>query len=412
MATFGNQNTEANPYGAGANEKHASKFTLTEPGYVTTMFVYLDGLGPGGGNQVHRAIIYDDDGASGDPGTLLGVSAELTLIDDSAGSWREFTFTTPVALAAGDYYLGFHSGLTSQTSRYWRGDTAALQKLNIGDTYSDGTNATWGSVSNDLGPLSVYATYTTVVAVGRSLVLPYVMNGCAGRSLALPSTVRSFVARSLVAPYIIRVNVGQSISTPYVMHGAVGKSLALAYLAQAHVGRSLVLVYSIGQEGMAFPHKHAGDAFDDGASVAFGFSFPDPRVLSIFGTYVLPWVPEQVPALHTARLGFQTAQARLGRLGQVGERRVVALGWHGTSVDDERGSVAIVRPGSELADDLVGTFVRVSPLADRRRSVIAFVHASSDELDEDVDMSLSRRTFMAVGLLSEDLLDGVIEVVG
>jgi hypothetical protein len=151
------------------------------------------------------------------------------------------------------------------------------------------------------------------------------------------------------------------------------------------------------------------DAYNDGASNPFGAATLDAHQIALFATYVLDWAAPNVADLHIGRYGFATAQAEFGRSGVDPRRRRVNLGWHGTSKDPERGSFAIVRSGSDAAA-LLGERIRVTTfISGKPRSVRAYVHNERD-LEEDVDVSLTRMLFLHVGLFSVDNVPAIVEV--
>ena len=51
-------------------------------------------------------MIYKD--VQGEPGALLATSAQRTITDGSPPVWVDFTFTAPVSLGPGNYWLGLH----------------------------------------------------------------------------------------------------------------------------------------------------------------------------------------------------------------------------------------------------------------------------------------------------------------
>src|SRR5436190_22298298 len=98
MATFGDLNAGATGVGAPpANSKAVSKFTLDRAGTVDVVSV------AGSGSSHIKAVIYDNSGSGGLPGARKGISQEVL----SPSGQVNYTFSPGVALAAGDYWLGF-----------------------------------------------------------------------------------------------------------------------------------------------------------------------------------------------------------------------------------------------------------------------------------------------------------------
>ena len=157
-ATFGKTTIGATPGNGLANEKAGNKFTLREPGSITQLSAYVDGLGPGTGNQVMRMLVYTD--SAGVPGTKRVTSAEVTVRDGQAAGWVHFTVSPAVSLSAGTYWIVSHHGPNSNTIRRYRDTgTTGSTKYNT-DSYSDGASSSFGTASNGSAIFSFYATYT------------------------------------------------------------------------------------------------------------------------------------------------------------------------------------------------------------------------------------------------------------
>lgn len=112
--------------------------------------------------------------------------------------------------------------------------------------------------------------------------------------------------------------------------------------------------------------------------------------------------------LMISRRAFPVAQALLS--GPV--LRLVAeaaeIGWHGSQTHPETGSVALVREDGPYVD-LVGQIVRIErPVPTEPREVFAYVFATAPILG---DISLARRTFMGLGILANESIEGSIGIV-
>jgi hypothetical protein len=82
--------------------------------------------------------------------------------------------------------------------------------------------------------------------------------------------------------------------------------------------------------------------------------------------------------------------------------------WHGSEAHKETGAIALVPLEGDLSD-LVGNVVRVTRIEGfRRRSVCAYVYA---RVDMEGDLSLARRPFMQLGLLANESIECLVEVV-
>lgn len=110
------------------------------------------------------------------------------------------------------------------------------------------------------------------------------------------------------------------------------------------------------------------------------------------------------PEILTGRRAFPKAQQLLAGvpLRRLPER--VNVGWYGTETHPEAGSFAVVRDGAGL-DDLIGEVLRVAVGA---RSVFVYVVGARGV---PTDLALARRPFLALGLLSQESLPAVVEVV-
>jgi acid phosphatase type 7 len=152
---FGSQSEGLGYYEAGSGFKRVSRFELTTPMTMLRLRAYLDGLGSGSGSQVARGVIYAD--AQGEPGALRGTSEQVTIADGQPVGWVDFKFTTPVTLAAGNYWLGLHFGGSSNTIRFRNTHGAGASRVQTFDTYADGASNPFGITYPYADPHSIYA---------------------------------------------------------------------------------------------------------------------------------------------------------------------------------------------------------------------------------------------------------------
>jgi hypothetical protein len=171
MATFGNLTEQATLGWCGADGKAVNLFTLSEAASVTSMSMSLSGSA-NAGTQVIKYVIYDDDGAAGAPGTLLGTTEEGSVAQNAARAWVPLNFTTPVQLAAGNYYLGRFHGATTNIASYYYVASSTLYYNN--DTYVGGAADPFGAASTAAQLMSVYATYSTAFT---GLTVTRLLNG-------------------------------------------------------------------------------------------------------------------------------------------------------------------------------------------------------------------------------------------
>lgn len=157
MATFGNTNVETGNNIGVTDYKLGYQATLAENGAVTSISVYSVSDG-----RTAKAFIYSDD--TNQPKTLLALSPETASVTTA---WVTFTFASPVALAAGNYWLGIISP-DGFTGRY--AATGGLHDTGGGagtDVYVDGPADPWDShVGAGTRKVSVYATYSPYLGTG------------------------------------------------------------------------------------------------------------------------------------------------------------------------------------------------------------------------------------------------------
>jgi hypothetical protein len=122
-----------------------------------------------GGVNSHCAIYADDGGGSGTPGTatLLGVSNALSAF--VANTWHVYTFSSPIVLAAGHYWLAFITDLSGGTTNVtnWNGELSSAAAAQ-----TDASFYTWRNPITITDPflsdqrpfgISIYADYTLTV---------------------------------------------------------------------------------------------------------------------------------------------------------------------------------------------------------------------------------------------------------
>lgn len=229
-----------------------------------------------------------------------------------------------------------------------------------------------------------------------------------GKSVAFPSTLTTLIGKSCGLPYAVSAFLAKSCTLPYVLATVLGKSCALSWAVIARIGKSLALRWSI--TGITALSLLNADTYSDGASNPFGSATESVYDLTLFATYITEPVLPEADDFYYARLPFDLAQSALDTGKAVGEPvRIGRLGWHGTRIDPERGSFAVVDADGPLAD-LVGERVRItSGRGEIQRSVIAYCHNRAT-LGED--MSVTRRLFLALAVPGDDSLSVEVEIIG
>jgi hypothetical protein len=148
--TFGKTTIGPNNNVFYGDEKDCSRFRLTENGNVTKMSIYIHSSS---GNINLRAGIYSD--SNGNPNILRGQSGQLSV--GTTWNWYNFTFSPPISLNAGYYWLCF---LSSGQGQCKTSATSSNQYVYNSDVYSDGFSSTFGTTNFEQLEMSIFATYT------------------------------------------------------------------------------------------------------------------------------------------------------------------------------------------------------------------------------------------------------------
>jgi hypothetical protein len=110
-----------------------------------------------------------------------------------------------------------------------------------------------------------------------------------------------------------------------------------------------------------------------------------------------------------AMRAFDTAQMLLGT-GRAASRRVIGnveVGWYGSEIDPNRGSMAYVRAGSPL-EDFIGDVVQVSHVrGGTQHMLLAYVMGAADV---PYELHLNRVIFARLDMLSEEFLHCSVRV--
>lgn|SRR3990167_67742 len=165
MATFGNvfAGTETiNETGGTWRINAGGAWPLSEAGTVSTITALLQATSTTGNC---KAMIYDDNGTNGDPGTLLGVSG-IIAITTTKGSFV-FTFSPGISLAIGSYWLAVVSDGTDIKFFLDSGGTNEWRSNNVETNYTNPpSNPTKFSIDGNY-EFCYYATYTPTPSGSR-----------------------------------------------------------------------------------------------------------------------------------------------------------------------------------------------------------------------------------------------------
>ena len=137
----------------------------------------------------------------------------------------------------------------------------------------------------------------------------------------------------------------------------------------------------------------------------------EPGLIEPGGILEVPELPPRGPDsdLMVSRRAFTVSQAAWGQVSREGNPVSAQVGWHDGELERENGMMAVVdREG--ILGDIIGDIVHVARRMDNGldREVFVYVYADSNLA---VDLSLSRRAFLSLGLLSAESLICEVEIV-
>jgi hypothetical protein len=138
------------------NRKRVNSYTMSNPGLVSKLSIYLQPSGTEG-EQKLKGLIYSDSG--GKPNALLGVSSERVYKTSEPGGWYGLTFPSPLSLAAGKYWIGIITGKAAGVAGY-RFETVFGSREANENLYTEPTKL-FGTGTPEFERMSLYATYTT-----------------------------------------------------------------------------------------------------------------------------------------------------------------------------------------------------------------------------------------------------------
>jgi hypothetical protein len=166
-ATFGKTNVGASSDTMLADRKRVNRYSLPVEGEVSKLSIYLAPTSTLG-EQKLKGVIYSDESG---PKTLLGTSKELIFHHSDTAGWYDLTFTTPVKLSSGNYWLGAITGATSNVAGFrWDSVTNSRDK-NVNE-YTKGPSNPFGTAEVDSEQMSLYATYSPETWEGFSATNP------------------------------------------------------------------------------------------------------------------------------------------------------------------------------------------------------------------------------------------------
>jgi hypothetical protein len=154
-STIGRTSVGLFPGSMSANLKRANRYSLATSASVTKLSVYLQPTATSG-QQPIEGVVYKD--LAGSPGALVASTSQLVFQQADSAGWYDLSFSAPVSLSAGSYWLGLISGDTANVAAYRYEAVIGSLAYNM-NSYSSGPATPFGSFSTDSRQLSLYATY-------------------------------------------------------------------------------------------------------------------------------------------------------------------------------------------------------------------------------------------------------------
>jgi hypothetical protein len=154
-ATFGKTTVGGSSDTFSANRKRVNRYALASSASVTKLSIYLTSAASSG-SQAVQGIVYAD--SSGKPAALLGSTETLTFKAKSAAGWYDLKFSSPLKLAAGNYWIGAITGATGGIAGFRYDYVSGARDYNS-NTFTAGPSNPFGAFTTDGEQSSLYATY-------------------------------------------------------------------------------------------------------------------------------------------------------------------------------------------------------------------------------------------------------------
>jgi RHS repeat-associated protein len=142
-----------------ADKKRVNGYTFGCTGSISKLSVYLSPTATSG-TQVLKGVVYQD--SSGQPGTLAGVSNQISFHSTDAAGWYDLTFPSGIAVSKGKWWIGVITGATGGVAGF-RYTTVANSRYYNTNSYTAGPSDPFGTGTaiNDGEQMSLYATENT-----------------------------------------------------------------------------------------------------------------------------------------------------------------------------------------------------------------------------------------------------------
>jgi PKD repeat protein len=138
-------------------------YRVTVSGATVQLNELYASLSNSGTTVTVRMVCYDDDGTSGDPGTLLAVTPDIS-VPNSGYTTRGGAVVAAAVLSAGNYWIGVHIG--GPNSLAYDDDGSGLTRRSNTDTFVGGAANPWaGTGANITGSIQCWGVTGAVVSV-------------------------------------------------------------------------------------------------------------------------------------------------------------------------------------------------------------------------------------------------------
>jgi hypothetical protein len=138
-----------------ADRKVANKISVRSTGRLLRLSAYLQ-HGRTSGSQNLMGVVYKD--SNGRPGALVARTWQRTFSSSQAAGWYPFTFSSPVPVTFGSYWIGIIAAQSSGVTGFRWVSRAGARAQNY-DVYRGGPSNPFGTASTDAELMSIYTTW-------------------------------------------------------------------------------------------------------------------------------------------------------------------------------------------------------------------------------------------------------------